>query len=90
MISDCARGLLLRTEFMPGTVNLERFITKEVIGKLLPVFLNGHILKLPAKYLCLCSRTSSVFALIQKGSLCSKQGSIPGCLRYQEQVTVEW
>ena len=76
---------------MPGTVNMVRFMTKEVIGNLLPVFLNGHVLKSPANYLYLYSQTSSVLCLDPKR--CKQtvvNAEIPGCLRYREQVTVEW
>lgn len=78
---------------MPGTVNLVRFMTKEVIGNLLPVFLNGHVLKSPAKYLYLYSQTSSVLCLDPKRFSVQQtvvNAEIPGCLRYREQVTVEW
>lgn len=37
---------------MPGLVDMEKLMTGEVVESLLPVLLDGHVLKLRSEYVC--------------------------------------
>lgn len=52
VISGWIWGLLHSTEFMPGLVDMEKLMTGEVVESLLPVLLDGHVLKLRSEYVC--------------------------------------